>query len=268
MPSGKRSRELRHVVPVPVGPAPGRARRASPRVLAIAGAAVAAVVLAVVIVVAVTNRSSSTPARSVPEIGSLTGALPGAAEVESLFHGIPQHGTTLGAPTAPATLVEYVDLQCPYCRVAETDVLPSVIRQYVRAGKLRVVLRIWAFIGPDSVRGQAAVLAAAEQNRAFNVLAILYRQQGTENTGWLSDDLVTAAAASIPGLNVPDLLDARKSASVKAAAADVDRLARAEGITSTPTLVVGKTGTAGSRVAMTSADDAQAVVRAIKAALA
>jgi hypothetical protein len=36
------------------------------------------------------------------------------AAVNARFAGIEQHGTTLGAPGAPATLTEYADLQCPF----------------------------------------------------------------------------------------------------------------------------------------------------------
>ena len=32
------------------------------------------------------------------------------------------------------------------------------------------------------------MLAAAEQNKAFNFSQMLYYNQGTENTGWLTDD--------------------------------------------------------------------------------
>ena len=72
-----------------------------------------------------------------------------------------------------------------------------------------------AFIGPDSERGRAAALAAAAQNRMFNFMEMLYFNQGPENTGWLDEAMVEAAAASIPGLDVPRLVSARGSAAVK-----------------------------------------------------
>ncbi len=130
MPSGRRSRELR----THPGTPRTRSRRASPRVLLIGAAAVAA--LAVVIVLAVVlSGGSSTKVTNAPAAGSLANALPGAAEVETLFKGIPQHGTTLGSQSAPVTMIEYVDAQCPYCRMFETQVLPDIVRRYVRTGK-------------------------------------------------------------------------------------------------------------------------------------
>jgi protein-disulfide isomerase len=262
VPSGKRSRELRAHAAAARTPS----RRASPRVLLAGAAVMAAAAVAIVLAVVLSGGGSSNVVNNAPSVGTLADALPGAVDVNTLFKGITQHGTTLGAPTAPVTMTEYVDAQCPFCRTFETDVLPDLVRRYVRSGRLKIVLRMWAFIGPDSVRGQAAVLAAAKQNRAFNYLELLFDQQGAENTGWLSDNLVASVAASIPGLRVHQLLGDRNSTAVKADAKTVDALARGNAITSTPTLIVGRTGTAGKVVTLKSPTDEQALVRAIGAA--
>jgi protein-disulfide isomerase len=263
MPSGKRSRELRTH---PVAPS-ARARRAAPRVLLIGAAAVAALAVAILLAVVLSSGSSSTEVTNAPAVGSLTNALAGATEVETLFKGIPQRRTTLGSQSAPVTMVEYVDAQCPFCRMFETQVLPDVIRRYVRTGKLKIVLRMWAFIGPDSSRGQATVLAAARQNRAFNYLELMFDQQGTENSGWLSDGLVTSIAASIPTLRVHRLLAERNSSGIKAEATTVAEIARSSGVTSTPTFIVGRTGRAGTKVALSGPTDEHGLIPAIEAAL-
>ena len=39
----------------------------------------------------------------------------GATQVNDRFKGIPQSGVTLGEPNAPATIVEFADLKCPFC---------------------------------------------------------------------------------------------------------------------------------------------------------
>lgn len=239
-----------------------RGRQASRRVLIGAGVAAVVIVVAVVLAVARTGGSSLSLA-SVPTVGSLTNALPGAAEVDRLFKGIPQHGLTLGSSSAPVTMVEFVDAQCPYCQQFETRVLPDVVKNYVRTGKLRIQMEPWAFIGPDSIRGQAAELAAARQDRLFNYAELLYDNQRVENSGWLDDKMVAAVASSIPGLQVHTLLNARASGAVNAAQRQVDDLAATDNVTGTPTLYVGKTGTKGVEVNLASATDEAAVVAAI-----
>jgi protein-disulfide isomerase len=232
--------------------------------MAIAGGV--AVIVVIALAVALTSGSSTPPLTNVPAVGTLTNALPGASTVNALFKGIPQSGTTLGASSAPVTMEEFIDPQCPYCQEFETQVLPSLVQDYVRSGKLRIQMEPWAFIGPASVTGQAAELAAAKQNHVFNFAEVLYDNQGTENTGWLDTSMIEAAAASIPGLKVKTLLSDSGSSAVKAAQQTVDNLAIARKITGTPTLFVGKTGTSGTEVQMSSATDGAAVVAAIKAA--
>ncbi|MGZ8692852.1 MAG: DsbA family protein [Gaiellaceae bacterium] len=266
MPSGKQSKRLRRAAmtaPPPVR-GKGRHRRASPRVLLIATAVVVLTAIGVTLGVVFTSGSSKS---SVPARGSLVNALPGAADVQRLLQGIPQRGNVLGSPSAPVTLVEYVDLQCPFCQQFETQAMPALIERYVRTGKVKIEARLIGFIGPDSQRGRAAAIAAGEQNRLFNLAEILYQNQGTENTGWLNDEMIVAAAASIPGLDVPRLLDGRNSAPIEAHAGAYDRQAAADNVRGTPTILVGKSAGTLRPVALTSATDSQSVASAINAAL-
>jgi protein-disulfide isomerase len=184
-----------------------------------------------------------------------------------MYKGIPQTGLTLGSAFAPVKMVEYIDLQCPICQEFETTVMPDIIPKYVRTGKVRVEVRPWAFIGPDSSRGQAAMLAAAKQNKAFNYAQILYDNQGTENTGWLNESMVGKAAASIPGLKVQQLLTDRKSSTVKQQASNVAAQAQADKVSGTPTILVGKSGSKLVYVPLQSGGDETTLVSALKSAL-
>jgi protein-disulfide isomerase len=150
----------------------------------------------------------------------------------------------LGKASAPATMVEYIDLQCPVCRDFETTVMPSVIDQYVRAGKLKVIARPVAIIGNgvDSQRGRLGMIAASKQNRAFNFSQLLYFNQGPEDGGWLDDTMVASAAKSIPGVDVPTLLAAAKSSAVADQAKTYDTQAKQDGLSGTPTVLVGPSG--------------------------
>src|SRR5204862_6363804 len=121
--------------------------------------------------------------------------------------------------------------------------------------------------GPDSQRGRSAAIAAGLQNRLFDFVQLLYVNQGTENTGWLSDDLVKEAAASIPGLDVPRLLDEQSSGSASDREREFDADASATGVNATPTILVGKSGGTPQRVTLASPTDERSVARAIDRAL-
>lgn len=260
MPSQKQSKRRRRAAQAPPPPKlKTMRRRASPRVLLGVAALLVIVVVAIVLGVVLASGSGSS---------SATGAiLPGAADVQTLLRGIPQHGNVLGKPTAPVTMVEYVDLQCPFCQEFETQAMPTLISRYVRTGKLKVEVRPVAIRGGDSFRGQSATVAAGMQNKLFNFMQLLYDNQGVENTGWLDDSMVKSAASSIPGLDVALFLKQVNSSTVDEQVKTIDAQATADGLDRTPTILVGKTGTKPRAVTLTSASDPSAVATAIDAAL-
>jgi protein-disulfide isomerase len=259
MPSGKRARQQRReaadtAVSVKSPPRvrskggtsrpalPGAPRQASPRALAIGGGIAAIVAIVVVLAVVLGGSKSSGVPKGTAQVGSLSNALPGAGDVQTLFQGIPQNGLTLGSPKAPVAMTMFVDLQCPVCQYWEVNWLPTVVQKYIRTGKVQMQLQPWQFIGPDSVRGQAATIAASFQNKGYNFAKVLYDNQGTENTGWLDDKMIASIASSVPGLHVYTLFNQRNSSRAKSIASQVDALAKADKVTGTPTILVGKTG--------------------------
>ena len=274
MPSGKKSRQARRAqapAPPPVRSKGGaRARKASPRALAIGGGLVAVVVVVVVLALALAlggGKSHSGLPKNHVAVGSLANGLPGASDVQTLLNGIPQTGTTLGWPSAPVTMTEYIDLQCPICDEFETQVFPDIVRRYIRTKKVKVVMKAWAFIGPDSFRGQAVALAAAQQNKAFNFAAVLYDNQGTENTGWMTDNVLYTIAASVPGLRIDPLFAERSSAAVKSAAAQVAADASKQKVTGTPTIFLASGARTPVQVPMTSGLDETTLVTYLNNAL-
>jgi len=218
------------------------------------------VAVAVVLVVVFAGNGSGS--------SSASGAtLPEADAVAQQFDGIPQAGNVLGKPNAPATMIEYIDLQCPVCRAFESDTMPTIVQRYVRTGKLKVIARPISIIGPDSERGVRGMIAAGKQNRAFNFAQILYFNQGPENGGWLDDSMVASAAKSIPGVNVTALKDAANSSAVKNQAQTFANQAQAINLSGTPTVLVGKTGGKLTEVTPGQAPDVAATSAAINNAL-
>ena len=105
----------------------------------------------------------------------------------------------LGDPKAPLTVTEYVDLQCPVCARAATTTVPALIRDQVRAGKVKLAVRTLSFLGPDSVRAARVAAGAERQGRLWPFLEAFYARQGTENSGYVTDGFLrdVARAASV-----------------------------------------------------------------------
>jgi protein-disulfide isomerase len=195
-----------------------------------AGAAgLAVVIAAVLIVVSVTGGGSDSDA-------SVSVAGP---EVEQLLTGIPQDGNVLGSPDASVTLVEFADPQCPFCARWATDVLPTLIKEYVRPGDVRIVLRGVGILGDDSNTALQYLYAAGEQNKLWNVVELMYRNQGAENDGWVTEDLMRAIGEAVPGLDVDKWMSARGSTAVSDEIASALQEAQAISLPGTPTFLIG-----------------------------
>jgi protein-disulfide isomerase len=167
---------------------------------------------------------------------------PGAAATAALFRGIPQHLNQLGNPNAKVTMIEFADPQCPYCRQFALDALPAIVKEYVRTGKVKLVLFGIEAIGPNSVDGLRAVYAAGLQGKLWNFLDLLYRSQGAENSGWITDALLRQVGDSIPGFDTERMLADRRSAEVDAALAASEQQATNARVNSTPAFFAGRNG--------------------------
>ena len=157
------------------------------RLSLLAGLAVVAVLAAVAV---------GGPGRDGPSKGG------GSAAPESALRGIPQSGIVLGSPDAPATTVEFADLQCPFCAEYQARVFPELLDRYVRTGKLRIELRLLRFLGPDSDRLARAASAAAAQDRMWQLVELAYARQGRENSGYATNAFIKSLLA-IPASTAP-----------------------------------------------------------------
>ena len=153
-----------------------------------------------------------------------------------LLDGIPQEGIALGSPDAPVTIVEFADLQCPFCAEYHHNVFPELVRRYVRTGKVRLELRLLRFLGPDSDRLARTAAGAAAQNRMWQFVGLAYDRQGTENSGYATDEFINSLAADA------GLEDANAGRSADALIRRGEQAARTARIESTPSFLIGPTG--------------------------
>jgi len=161
-----------------------------------------------------------------------TGATPVAVA------GIAQHGTVLGNPAAKVQLSQYEDLQCPICKQYMDNAFGPIVTEYVKTGKVKVDFRGLAFIGPDSEKALRIALAAGKQNKLWDVVELFYKEQGTENTGWVTDAKIDEILAQVPGLDVAKVKADAQSAEISSQIAAVQAEASARQVSGTPTFFV------------------------------
>jgi protein-disulfide isomerase len=157
--------------------------------------------------------------------------------------GIPQDGIFLGAESAQVTLVEYADLQCPFCRAYAEEIWPTLVDEYVRPGEVRMEFRGLAFLGEDSEEALRYVQAAGLQNRLWQMQDALYRNQGGENSGWVTEELARELGAQIEGLDVDRMIedaqgDGAQSDEVATRISEAQTQASAAGVSGTPSFFV------------------------------
>jgi protein-disulfide isomerase len=210
-------------------PSPRRTRLYRLGALVVTAAALTAVLVAVL-----TGGSTSELQPGKP--------VPGQAQTLALLAGIPQNGISLGSPSAPATLVEFGDLQCPACAQFATETLPGVISRYVRSGRVLLQFRALDVIGADSRRGAAMAAALSLQNRMWQFVELAFHNQASENSGYVTEKYLRAVATAIPGADVQRAVAERSSAAVSAQLSEASALARAARVQATPSFELVRAG--------------------------
>jgi protein-disulfide isomerase len=182
----------------------------------------------------------------------------GDAAPRGLFEGIAQDRVWLGDPGASVTLIEFADLQCPFCAEFALEELPDVIDRHVRPGRVRLELRVLAFLGPDSVRGQQAAHAAALQDRLWNYTELFFRNQGTENSGYVTDSFLQRLARQTAGLDEDQFSEDFGSREAEALSDDAGGLARRLQVGGTPAFYLVRDGGRPEPVEIENLDEALA----------
>jgi protein-disulfide isomerase len=166
-------------------------------------------VVVVVVAIVVSSGNSGGGGGSAANSGGGSGG--DTAAVAAEFKGIPQNGVTLGDAKAKYTLLEFADLQCPYCAEYSNQALPTVVDRYVRTGRLKYELRLVGILGQDSVNASGAAAAAAKQDKLYQFADLFWRRQGPENSGYVTDKFISdvakgsgvAPAAAVAGFKNP-----------------------------------------------------------------
>ncbi|MBD7919679.1 thioredoxin domain-containing protein [Cellulomonas sp. Sa3CUA2] len=136
----------------------------------------------------------------------------------------------LGHPDAPVTIVEYGDLECPYCRDAE-----PVLRQLVEEsdGRVRLVWRHFPLfqVHPHALAAALAAEAAGAHGQFWQMQRLLFEHQDA-----LTDDDLARYAQEL-GLDPEQIVGAPADRYARAVQADYEGGIELD-VPGTPTLVV------------------------------
>ena len=103
---------------------------------------------------------------------AIDSAKPGNNEINSDDH-------VKGDPNAPVTMIEYSDFQCPFCRLFFNDTLPTIQKEYVDTGKVKLVYRHF-FPIPQHLAAEPSAEAsecAGEQGKFWEMHDAIFTEQ-------------------------------------------------------------------------------------------
>ena len=81
----------------------------------------------------------------------------------------------LGKADAPVTLIEYASLTCPHCANFAKETLPTIKKEYIETGKVKLIYRDYPL---DGVALRAAMMArCAPKDRYYGLIETLFRTQ-------------------------------------------------------------------------------------------
>ncbi len=148
----------------------------------------------------------------------------------------------LGDAGAPILVEVWADYQCPYCGVMSHAIEPTIEREHVATGRVRLVYRDFAFLGEESAQAAAAARCAGQQGAYWRYHDLLFASQQGENRGAFSaQNLVQLAGFG--GLDTKTFAACMNAGETRAAALAETEAGRKLGVESTPTLnIVGPNG--------------------------
>ena len=195
-----------------------------------------AIVLAGIIIAGALYFSDSKRAATVSSVATTTQAI--------LIDRVLTEGEPfVGNPNAPVTIAEWFDYQCPACKYGDQNMITPLVADYVKAGKLKIVFKDFAFLGPDS---QTLALTAravweAYPDKFYEWHKTFFANQGQENTGWATKAVIASLNKKVVGIDqaVIDGLILKNSAKYQAAI-DADKAEGTKlGVNATPSFIIG-----------------------------
>ncbi|WP_243368942.1 DsbA family protein [Microvirga solisilvae] len=143
------------------------------------------------------------------------------------------HSYVTGNPSGDVTLVEFFDYNCGYCKKALADV-----QTLMKADpKLRVVLKDFPVLGPDSVEASRVALAVKNQLQGQKLFD--YHVKVLETRGRVGGERAMAVAKEM-GVDIAKLQKDMESPEQRAALQENMALGDKLNLTGTPAFIIGE----------------------------
>jgi len=144
-----------------------------------------------------------------------------------------------GSASAPITVYEMSDFQCPYCRRFALETFPAIEKEYIAPGKVR-----WVFVNfpltsihANAVAAASTAVCAARQGAFWPMHDLIFEYQETWAPLKEPGPFLVSLADSV-GISKPKLVECVKSPSTEDEIRYEAVGAERAGATSTPTFYV------------------------------
>jgi protein-disulfide isomerase len=186
--------------------------------------------IALLLVAAAPARAGTAAATAAPAAGP-----PGTPDAARGQPGTQAPFNVLGSEDAPVAMVEFSDLQCPFCANYALHTFPQIKRAYIDTGRVTYAavnfpLPMHAYAMPAAV----AARCAGKQGKFWQYRDALYAAQAQ-----LGSDPYDGLAGKM-GLDVAKFKSCRRDVREDAAVREDLAMARQDGIASTPSFMIGR----------------------------
>ena len=145
--------------------------------------------------------------------------------------------TILGNQDAKITIVEFGDYQCTFCYKFHNDVMKKINEKYIKSGEVNFVYKDFPLNGESSILASEASYCAQQQNQFWTYHDILYDNWGGENTGWITQEVLTNFAKE-SGLNLEKFNSCMKNSEFKQKVLNNEQFAKEININATPSFLI------------------------------
>jgi len=152
---------------------------------------------------------------------------------ENLLFG----STILGNPNAKITVVEFGDYQCTFCYKFHNDVMKKINDEYIESGDVNFVYKDFPLNGKSSILASEASYCAQQQGQFWTYHNMLYDNWGGENTGWITQNVLTNFAKESE-LNLEQFNSCMENSEFRQKVLNNEQFAKEININATPSFLI------------------------------